>query len=420
MAVTMKVAVTRAPIHCMVPAWLPFNPASSWSWNWSTELASCWEALNPCPSPPLLLGDIGWESQDSLNISIAMSGPVEPICLMRGEGRGGSVSKRPLAAREAGMLAKPWFQHPQRSKPWYTPTLSLAGSHGHCLSLGTCHPSLGLFKQPSSFSLAPRQETFLTVTCHCWEAICLPMTERPTSTPWRNTHGFWDPSCVTFATPYPKLFSFPTLPNRNTCQQQLPEHSRGLCALFSPPGTLSFPAQTALTAFPTSCAKNQPLLSSAFSESCCGQSSSSLASRTQSTEHQVLVYRPVCPMGWDKRAEFVVTLSKTLLPKQTNIPFTTTPNTYRGKALLVSHSCVQSSSWYLLIKYSHPHLGNGVEETNVTIPAADLKQKSVLTDNPEDFSGSPILELGTSLQAKCSPQQVPGSQVSKVTRAGTP
>lgn len=106
MAVTVKVAVTHAPAHHMLPARPPFNPASSCSGNWSTELASCREALSPYPSSPLMLGDIGWESQNSLSVSIVICGAYL-LNERGGEGRGGSVSKGPLAAREAGMLAKP-------------------------------------------------------------------------------------------------------------------------------------------------------------------------------------------------------------------------------------------------------------------------------------------------------------------------
>lgn len=37
------------------------------------------------------------------------------------------------------------------------------------------------------------------------------------------------------------------------------------------------------------------------------------------------------------------------------------------------------------------------------------KQKSLFTANPEDLSGPPMLEQGTSLQARCHLQQIPGT-----------
>lgn len=61
-----------------------------------------------------------------------------------------------------------------------------------------------------------------------------------------------------------------------------------------------------------------------------------------------------------------------------------------------------------------------VEETDVIIPAPDLKQKSVLIANPEDLPRPPTVEQGISLCTKGYLQHVPGSQVSLVARARTP
>lgn len=147
---------------------------------------------NPHPISPLLLGDIGWESWDSSGVSITMSGSLEPICLMRDEGRGESVSNGTLAAGEAGMPAGQALysilrnQHCQASPD----------TDPQCLSLVLPLPELGNLSPASETIQATTSLLFCsqTRTAHPTRGfphhppllllnVHLPITERPNQLP---------------------------------------------------------------------------------------------------------------------------------------------------------------------------------------------------------------------------------------------